>query len=1014
MSANPVPNVSRSCMVTVLTATGRILAKRHERLPSGAWQTTDFDEARTYTWRLESVEDIETLSALLTRLEGDARSCIIRAQPLPELPAKVRRLIYADRGDGPYFQPHPLGLPWLILDIDKAPVPPPEIAECPCEAAARWAVEAYLPAAFHGVAFHYQWSANAGVKPWAEGLRLHLAFWLSGPACDESTQAWARSLGVVDPSVLRPAQPNFTARPLFVNAPDPVDVRSGLVAGRPCVALDALDGEPLCDADEWVLRSGRVFDLDSDLRAEEAVAKLGSAAVGDRRRAWFNAKVAAAIREIHDLPDGARNDLLGPIVYGVARCVRSAGASESEILRALEDAAEARCADEKAKALDRVRRSWKAGLDDPRDLSHIGAGRPAHAPAAAPGAAEPAAAEQKVTQEDYYCTPSRRLTLGGRAIGEDNKPDKQAVPGIFGAPDPDARVPPGYFISPWATGWHSGDKAGVIVPCPVVVAGRCEDVDSGALQLLIAWKDRGGWRRRLMPRATALSRGVQGLAEWGLPITADGTKALTKFFVDFESRNFDRIPTLRTSHALGWQGEGGGEGFLLGYRHMTSRGESRVDLDRWATDKLAGESVAFQPVDDGDRHFAEGFRVRGTWARWRDACRLLNAYPKAALGVLASLASPLLEVLGARGFAIDWSGPSSSGKSTIMRFAASVYGDPHLLVKVWDASDTYIERLFGTLNSLPFFVDETQRIERGPQSSKQLVSTAIYMAENGHGRGRGSLGHTQVARRWRCILFSTGEQPATTIGDTRGGANARCVQVTGRPFGNGKLESLVRELDDVSHANFGHAGERWVRWLLQNKSRWAEFAERHAELQRAFNQDTESGAESRLAGARAVLELTAELAEEALGLGLVNPIPAVWKLVTAHAADATGERRALEEALGWFATNERSFYNEARDTGREYPTPAPPGGWVGAYSRSYVAFVPGPLEKFLAERGYQVRAVINGWAERQWLQTDKGRTDKKIRFGREARARCVCVDPDILDRVAPEAENTGATPLEKT
>lgn len=981
----------------------RILAKRHTWTAAG-WETSSYDEVKHFEWEQREIEGIRELATLLDELAGDPKACVIRAEPIEGIPQRVRRLLHHDKkaDEGPFWERHPDGHRWVILDLDQVPVPPIDVATGPSEAAVRWVINRCLPAPFRRATCHYTWSASAGVKPWTDGPRLHLAFWLSGQVCEEALDAWATANGFIDVSMLRPVQVHYTAAPLFEGASDPIAERSGLLVGDVDeVDLGALsdgspDGAPLVDAMTWLTRQGDHFDLDSDVKADEHIKKSSDIDVVTRRGSWAKAKVDAAVAEILNLPDGGRSDGINRLVYGVARVVDAGGLVHDEVLRVLEDAAVHVGSNEK-KDRSTVRRAWEAGLRDPRSLDHIGAG-----PAAQPGPAiQTPAPEPKVSVEDYYCSTTRRLTVGGRAIVA-GKIGAEAVPGVWGAPHPDARVPVGYYLTPYATGWHSGEKAGVVVPCPVVVAGRCEDVDSGALQMLVAWKEpgRGGWRRRLLAREEALGRGVQGLARWGLPITSDGTKGLSKWLVEYERENYQMLPTLRTSHALGWQGDYGRDGFLLGYRHITEAGETLVDLDKWTSTALGENAVAFQASDDGDRHLVEGFACRGDLRRWLDAAALLRPYPKAALGVLSSLAAPLLELVGARGFAVDWSGPSSTGKSTVMRFAASVWGDPFAIVKVWDASDTFIERLFGTLNNLPFFLDETQRVERGPERHKALVATAIYMAENGHGRGRGSLGGTQASRRWRTILMSTGEQPATTIGDQRGGANARCVQITGRPFGAGKKESLVHALDDAAQAHFGHMGTAWLRMLLANRKRWSEWSELYDGLRRDYTEDTRSGAESRLAAARAVLELTRRLLLEMFHLDLGDPVTETWQLVTAHAGDAVGELRAMEDVIGWVAANETRFYDSS------HPRNQPNNGWLGAMQTDYVAVLPPALDSYLRERGYQPQAIVNAWRERGWLLLESrsdsrgDRDTRKVRIN-GARPRCYCIPAALFERVAP-------------
>lgn len=1007
--------------VTILTTTGKVLATKRHVWDGQRFESHPFGEAKHYTVEVVDVADLAALSELLTRLEQEPKRFLIRAVPLADNPARVRRLLHRDNQGkpeeaGPYFEAHPEGRRWLCLDLDKAPVPPAGVGEGPCVAVVRWAIERYLPPAFHGVSCHYQWSSSVGVKAWDEGLRLHLWFWLDERVCDDSAIAWAKTVPQVDPSTLRPITPNYTAAPIFEGCQDPVTElgaeRSGLLVGErhEVVTADVRDGHGglLLGSEDWVTREARRIDIYTDDTAGELARGLRSEG---RIQAWAKKKLEESIREIHGLADGTRNNLLWAICYGLGRVVDPAGLPALEVQHALEQAAVA-VGSNKAKDLDTVRRAFAKGREQPRDLADK-LGQPP-APSPTPKPVEAPTPKQAVSPEEYHCQRDRRLTVGGHALVPSDKGlvlGAQAVPGVYGAPQPDARVPVGYFVAPWGTGWHSGEKSGLIVPCPVVIAGRSEDAETGELQLVVAWRAPDGWRRRLIARVEALGRGVIALARYGLPVTADGTKSLNKYLLAFEAENYRTIPTLRTSRSLGWQGDGGAAGCLVGTRHMMPGREVRVDIERWTSEQLADDAVAFQPHDGGDRAVAASFRTRGTWSTWVEALRAMAHYPKASLAVLASLAAPVLEIVGARGFAVDWSGPSSTGKSIVLRFAASVWGDPLAMVRTWDASDTYLERTLGTLKHFPLFMDETQRLVKASKpGAEQLVNQALYMVENGYGRGRANLGHSQVTQSWRTIMLSTGEVPATTVGDAKGGANARAVLVQGPPFGRGQNSALALLLDDVARAHYGLAGERWIKWLVANRSRWAEWGELHDGLRRDYLQDTRSGAESRLAGARAALEVTRQLAEQALCLGMGDPL-AIWGQLTGHAEDATGEQRALEELGAWLFAAREHFLGSGYTADR-----APSSGWLGVVRQKEgeVAIVPSALEEQLRRRGHQPRAVLEAWRERGWLLLDtsdgdrSGRLTRKVSMPSGARVRCYVLPTKL---VFDDAETGAQQPL---
>ena len=117
-----------------------------------------------------------------------------------------------------------------MIDLDGKPEPTDFDWLADPRRAAIWAAETYLPEAWRGVAFHYQFSNSAGIKP---GLRLHYWFWLDSPkTSSELRRDFCQRYGrkQFDLAVYNPSQPHYTAAPIFIRRPDPlVGRRSGSV-----------------------------------------------------------------------------------------------------------------------------------------------------------------------------------------------------------------------------------------------------------------------------------------------------------------------------------------------------------------------------------------------------------------------------------------------------------------------------------------------------------------------------------------------------------------------------------------------------------------------------------------------------------------------------------------------------------------------------------------------------------------------------------------------------------------
>src|SRR5262249_9142027 len=151
----------------------------------------------------------------------------------------------------------------------------------------------------------------------------------------------------------------------------------------------------------------------------------------------------------------------------------------------------------------------------------------------------------------------------------------------------------------------------------------------------------------------------------------------------------------------------------------------------------------------------------------------------------------------------DFSGPTSQGKTTTLRLAASCWGCPDetqqsAALGTWDSTRVWIERHSNVLHNIPLILDDTKRARRNQ------VGQTLYDVANGRGRGRGSVKGTQASGTWQTLLISSGEAPITSFTED-GGTRARVLVVWGSPFG-GNDDATAQTVQGVSETiceNFG-------------------------------------------------------------------------------------------------------------------------------------------------------------------------------------------------------------------
>ena len=95
--------------------------------------------------------------------------------------------------------------------------------------------------------------------------------------------------------------------------------------------------------------------------------------------------------------------------------------------------------------------------------------------------------------------------------------------------------------------------------------------------------------------------------------------------------------------------------------------------------------------------------------------------------VSLAFAAPLLAPLAVENGGFHIFGPSSCGKSTALRVAASVYGGPDYIT-TWRATDNGLEGTAAAHNDTLLIMDEMGQV------SPNIVGDVVYMLANGEGK----------------------------------------------------------------------------------------------------------------------------------------------------------------------------------------------------------------------------------------------------------------------------------------
>jgi hypothetical protein len=560
----------------------------------------------------------------------------------------------------------------------------------------------------------------------------------------------------------------------------------------------------------------------------------------------------------------------------------------------------------------------------------------------------------------------------------------------------DAVIPANFELSKNCGVQILESEAKQLIFTPLLFLKRLKNTATQHEDVLIAWWRDGKWNPQVLSRETlASSSKILTLSNFGIPITSVTAPKLISYLTAYEAENQANIPIINVTNTLGWQLDM--NAFLAGNLLITQNGffDANVGNACNQSDTQSNLPVVFKGKDVGDTQLAEAFSTSGTYDGWVSAINETYDYPYVFGNILAAFSTPLLAILGAQNFVIDTAFMTSRGKTTALRGAASVWGNPSggdsTLLHTWNNTRVWIGRAAATLNDLPLILDDTKLAGTGNKRDVgNKVSDTLYSIPSGRDRGRGSLDGTRITDTWRTVLLSTGEQSAVDFTTGDGGAHARVISIWGAPFGDGDNAEIVKRFTDGVTKNYGHAGPRFIKFLLDHKNDWSTWRDAYDELKLHYaDKAGHDPVANRMSAHFATLSMTATLVHAALPeLKPTQPIReiinAIFAATKASFEEADRSKSALKFIYEFAVSNQNKFWRDSSsdDAGKPYE---PHGGWAGRWDQNWstIDFVPAYLKTLLDKEGYEARAIIRAWGSGGWLKGEGTSHQRSIRLNGE-------------------------------
>ena len=350
-------------------------------------------------------------------------------------------------------------------------------------------------------------------------------------------------------------------------------------------------------------------------------------------------------------------------------------------------------------------------------------------------------------------------------------------------------------------------KFKAFVCSPIEIIAKTRDTSSGTWGRLLQWRDddniKHQWSMPLSLLQGDAKEYRKELASQGLNIT---TNSKQRSYLDPYIQNYPVHKRALCVDRLGWH-------------------EQQYILPDRAIGSDSKQLIVYQSANAINSTLAQ----QGTLAQWRDnLCKPLAEQSRFVFSIACAFAGQLLELLEYDGGGFHLLGSSSMGKSLSLKLAASVWGNPDRYVKTWRSTDNALEGTASEHNDSFLPLDEISECD------PKIVGKTVYMLANGQGKGRSTTtGHNRIAKTWRIIFLSNGEESlqnfmAQAGQKTNAGIEVRVAHIDA-DAGKGlkTFDSLVLAdtseaqadtINELSHAYYGSAGIAWLEHITSDKT----------------------------------------------------------------------------------------------------------------------------------------------------------------------------------------------------
>lgn len=254
----------------------------------------------------------------------------------------------------------------------------------------------------------------------------------------------------------------------------------------------------------------------------------------------------------------------------------------------------------------------------------------------------------------------------------------------------------------------------------------------------------------------------------------------------------------------------------------------------------AGEKIYYSQ----EKKHQANYEIKGTLEDWRGSVSYLAQYSNnLTLAICTAFAAPLIRITSmaeqiSSGF--HFYGLQGTGKTSIIKAAASVYGKPVEGESDGGRSDGRIVQWTATANRAEYIAaaynDNLLCIDEATAISAKEIEAMCYRLGNGKLKARLNKDlMASSAETWKIMILSTGETSIEKAGerekyDIRAGALARLISIRAQSENGdayGIFESLPNDLNrEQAYSelingyteNYGTAGDAWLTFITSSRA----------------------------------------------------------------------------------------------------------------------------------------------------------------------------------------------------